>query len=236
MTGARILVVDDEVHVLRLLRRTLEAHGYAVEAVETGEEALDAAARRPPDVVLLDLMLPDLDGLEVCRKLRDRLEAPIIVLSARGEERTKVTALDLGADDYLTKPFGTAELLARLRVALRHAARSRAGPVIRAGDLTIDLDRRLVLRGGVQVHLTPKEYEALKYLAQHAGRVITHRALLSTVWGPAYAAESHYVHVLVNQLRRKVEPDPARPRYILTEPGVGYRFTAPEEPGSLSPV
>ncbi len=228
MNGARVLVVDDEVHILRLLRRTLETNGYTVEAAESGREALEAVGRSVPDVVLLDLMLPDIDGLEVCRQLRERLEAPIIVLSARGEERTKVSALDLGADDYLTKPFGTAELLARLRVALRHAARSRTGPVIRAGSLVVDLDRRLVLRDGAQVHLTPKEYEALKYLAQHMGRVVTHRALLSVVWGPEYAAELHYIHVLVNQLRRKIEPDPAQPRYILTEPGVGYRFTAPE--------
>ncbi len=228
MTGARVLVVDDEAPILRLLRRTLEAQGYAVEAVETGQAALDAVERHRPDAVLLDLMLPDADGLEVCRRLRERLEAPIIVLSARGEERTKVDALDLGADDYLTKPFGTAELLARLRVALRHAAGSHTGPIIRAGDLTLDLDRRLVTRGGTQVHLTPKEYEALKYLAQHADRVVTHRALLTSVWGPQYGEELHYLHVLVNQLRRKVEPDPSHPSYILTEPGVGYRFRLPD--------
>lgn len=224
MSGARVLVVDDEVQILRLLRRTLEAQGYAVEAVETGQDALAAAGRAAPDAVLLDLMLPDLDGLEVCRRLRERLEVPIIVLSARGEERTKVEALDLGADDYLTKPFGTAELLARLRAAIRRAAGGHPGPTIRSGDLTIDLDRRLVTRGGVRVHLTPKEYDALAYLARHAGRVVTHRALLAGVWGPEYGAELHYVHVLVNQLRRKIEPDPSRPRCILTEPGVGYRF------------
>jgi two-component system KDP operon response regulator KdpE len=228
MTGARVLVVDDEAQILRLLRRALEAHGYAVEAVETGQDALAAAGRAAPDAVLLDLMLPDLDGLEVCRRLREMLAAPIIVLSARGEERTKVEALDLGADDYLTKPFGTAELLARLRVALRHAAGGHTGPTIRSGDLVLDLDRRVVTRGGAQVHLTPKEYDALTYLAQHAGRVVTHRALLASVWGPEYGAELHYLHVLVNQLRRKIEPDPSQPRYILTEPGVGYRFHMPE--------
>jgi len=224
MTGARVLVVDDELSILRLLRRTLEANGYAVEAVDTGGAALAAAGRRRPDAVLLDLMLPDMDGLEVCRRLREQLQAPIIVLSARGEERTKVEALDLGADDYLTKPFGTAELLARLRVAIRHAAGSRTSPIIRAGDLTLDLDRRLVTRDGAAVHVTPKEYDTLKYLAQHAGRVVTHRALLASIWGPEYGEELHYLHVLVNQLRRKIESDPGRPRYILTEPGVGYRF------------
>ena len=228
MTGARVLVVDDEAPILRLLRRTLEAHGYAVEAVESGRAALASADRRPPDVVLLDLMLPDMDGLDVCRSLRGHLDAPIIVLSARGDERTKVEALDLGADDYLTKPFGTSELLARLRVALRHAAGSRTESTIRAGDLMLDLDRRLVTRQGAPVHLTPKEYDVLKHLAQHAGRVITHRALLAGIWGPEYGGEVHYLHVLVNQLRRKVEPDAAHPRYILTEPGVGYRFQIPD--------
>ena len=228
MSGARVLAVDDEMPILRLLRRTLEAHGYAVEAVHTGGAALAAAGRRRPDAVLLDLMLPDMDGLEVCRTLRGQMQAPIIVLSARGEERTKVEALDLGADDYLTKPFGTAELLARLRVALRHAAGSRTRPIISAGDLTLDLERRVVTRGGAPVHLTPKEYDTLKYLMQHAGRVVTHRTLLGSVWGPEYGEELHYLHVLVNQLRRKAEPDPARPRYILTEPGVGYRFLIPD--------
>jgi two-component system KDP operon response regulator KdpE len=228
MTGARVLVVDDEAPILRLLRRTLEANGYAVEAVETGGGALAAAGRRRPDAVLLDLMLPDMDGLDVCRRLRAQLESPIIVLSARGEERMKVEALDLGADDYLTKPFGAGELLARLRVALRHAAGSRTAPVIRAGDLSVDLDRRTVSRGGEPVHVTPKEYEALTHLVRHAGRVVTHRALLAAIWGPEYGDELHYLHVLVNQLRRKLEPDPAHPRYVVTEPGVGYRFQVPD--------
>ncbi len=224
MTGAAILVVDDETQILRLLRRTLEAHGYAVDAAETGHAALEAAERHAPDVVLLDLMLPDLNGLEVCRRLRERTRAPIIVVSARGEERSKVEALDLGADDYLTKPFGTAELLARIRVALRRAPGDAAGAAIRVGDLVLDLERRLVTLGGTPLHLTPKEYAALVYLAQHAGKVVTHRALLAGVWGPRYGEELHYVHVLINQLRRKIEPDPTQPRYVLTEPGVGYRF------------
>jgi len=224
MTGARILVVDDEVQILRLLRRTLEAHGYAVDAAETGEQALRVSSQRPPDVVLLDLMLPDVDGLELCRRLRGQLSVPIIVLSALGEEAKKIEALDLGADDYLTKPFGTGELLARVRVALRHVAGRSTAPVVQAGDLVIDLERRLVSLRGVPVHLTPKEYAALKCLAQHAGAVITHRALLTSVWGADYGEELHYLHVLVNQLRRKIEPDPSAPRYVLTEPGVGYRF------------
>lgn len=228
MTGARVLVVDDEAQILRLLRRTLEAQGYTVEAVPNGSGALDAAERHPPDAVLLDLMLPDLDGLEVCRRLRERLEAPIIILSARGEERKKVEALDLGADDYLTKPFGTDELLARIRAALRHAARSTRGPVLQAGELALDLERRLVTRGDQPIHLTPKEYAALKYLVQHAGRVLTHRTLLATIWGVEYGDELHYLHVLINQLRRKIEPDPAQPRFLLTEPGIGYRFQVPD--------
>lgn len=222
--GARVLVIDDEVQILRLLRRTLEAQGYQVEAVETGGAALDAAGQHAPDAVLLDLMLPDLDGLEVCRRLRERLDVPIIILSARGEERKKIEALDLGADDYLTKPFGTGELLARIRVALRHAAGSHTGPLVQVGDVTLDLERRLLTREGGEIHLTPKEYSAIKCLLQHAGKVVTHRALLASIWGPEYGGELHYLHVLVNQLRRKIETDPTQPRYILTEPGVGYRF------------
>ncbi len=228
MTGARILVVDDEVQILRLLRRTLEAQGYVVTAVESGAAALEISPQHAPDIVLLDLMLPDVDGLEVVRHLRERLEVPIIILSARGEERKKIEALDLGADDYLTKPFGTGELLARIRVALRHAAGSHTGPVVRIGDLALDLERRLVTRAGVQIHLTPKEYAAFKYLAQHAGKVVTHRALLASIWGLDYGDELHYLHVLVNQLRRKIEPDSSGSRYIRTEPGVGYRFQPPE--------
>jgi two-component system KDP operon response regulator KdpE len=228
MTGARILVVDDEVHMLRLLRRTLEAQGYAVKAVESGEAALVVSAPHAPDLVLLDLMLPDLDGLEVVRHLRERLDVPIIILSARGEERKKIEALDLGADDYLTKPFGTGELLARIRVALRHAAGSHRGSVMRIGDLALDVERRLVTRAGAPIHLTPKEYAAFKYLAQHAGKVVTHRALLASIWGADYGGELHYLHVLMNQLRRKIEPDSSEPRYILTEPGIGYRFHSPE--------
>lgn len=226
MTGARILVVDDEPQIRRALSRTLEANGFDVRAVATGEEAL-ASLRWRPDVILLDLMLPDLDGLEVARRIREQATMPILVLSARGEEPQKVLALDQGADDYITKPFGTDELLARIRVALRHAAGQPTTPVMEVGDLRIDLERRMVSRGGEEVHLTPTEYDVLKYLAQHAGKVMTHRMLLQHVWGPEHIEETQYLHVFMSQLRRKIEPHPARPQYILTEPGVGYRFRPP---------
>jgi len=224
--GARVLVVDDEPQIRRALTRTLEANGFEVRTVGTGEEAL-VALRWRPDVILLDLMLPDIDGLEVARRIREHVVSPILVLSARGEEPQKVSALDQGADDYITKPFGTEELLARIRVALRHAAGQPTGPVIEVGDLRIDLERRLVTRGGGEVHLTPTEYEVLKYLARNAGKVMTHRTLLQHVWGPEHIEETQYLHVLVSQLRHKIEPQPARPQYILTEPGVGYRFRPP---------
>jgi two-component system KDP operon response regulator KdpE len=226
MTGARILVVDDEPQIRRALARTLEANGFEVRTVATGEEAV-TALRWHPDVILLDLMLPDVDGLEVARRIREHVASPIVVLSARGEESQKVLALDQGADDYITKPFGTEELLARIRVALRHAAGQPAAPVIEVGDLRIDLERRLVAREGEEIHLTPMEYEVLKHLASHAGKVLTHRALLQHVWGLEHIGETQYLHVLISQLRRKIEPEPARPRYVLTEPHVGYRFRAP---------
>ena len=226
MPGARVLVVDDEPQIRRALTRTLEAHGYDVRTVATGTDAL-AALKWRPDVILLDIMLPDLDGLEAAQRIREQVATPILVLSARGEEPRKVLALDRGADDYITKPFGTEELLARIRVALRHAAGQAAAPVIEAGALRIDLDRRIVSRDGKEIHLTPTEYEVLKYLAQHAGKIITHRTLLQHVWGPEHLEETQYLHVLVSQLRRKIEHAPARPEFILTEPGVGYRFRAP---------
>lgn len=223
MTGARVLVVDDEPQIRRALIRTLEASGFDVRAVGTGEEAL-AALRWRPEVILLDLMLPDLDGLQVAHRIREQVATPIVVLSARGEEQQKVLALDQGADDYITKPFGTDELLARIRVALRHAAGQTTAPVIEVAELRLDLERRLVTRHGEEIHLTPTEYEVLKYLASNAGKVITHRTLLQQVWGPERLDETQYLHVLISQLRRKIEPQPARPQYILTEPGVGYRF------------
>lgn len=221
-------MVDDEPQIRRALTRTLEGNGFDVRAVGTGEEALTTLRWRP-EVVLLDLMLPDFDGLEVARRIREQTTAPILVLSARGEERQKVTVLDQGVDDYITKPFGTEELLARIRVALRHAAGQPVAPIVEAGSLRIDLERRTVTLGGEEIHLTPTEYEVLKYLARHAGKVITHRMLLQQVWGPEHVDETQYLHVFMSQLRRKIEPQPARPQYILTEPGVGYRFRPPAD-------
>ena len=223
--GARILVVDDEPQLLRSLRTTLAAHGYDVQTATTGEEALDLLAARLPDLVVLDLVLPGLSGLAVCQELRARSPVPILILSARGDERDKVAALDAGADDYLTKPFGVNELLARIRAALRRAAGAR-GPstVVESGDLRIDVDRRVVTRGGDDVRLTPTEFDLLKTLIANAGRVLTHGYLLRTVWGPQYDGESQLVRVFIGQLRRKIERDPARPAHIVTEPGVGYRF------------
>lgn len=229
MSGARILVVDDEPQIRRALRKALEAHDYEVRAVSTGDDAL-ASLRWGPDVILLDLMLPDGDGLDVARRIREQSNVPIVVLSVRDEEAQKVVALDLGVDDYITKPFGTAELLARIRAAIRHAAGHQADAVVLAGDLRIDFERRLVVRGGEDIHLTPTEYEVLKYLAQHPGKVVTHRTLLQRVWGPEHADETQYLHVFMSQLRRKLEPDPGRPQYILTEPGVGYRFASSDGP------
>jgi two-component system, OmpR family, KDP operon response regulator KdpE len=227
VSGARILVVDDEPEIRRALRANLAGHGFEVTVVAGGGEALAEAARARPDLVLLDLGLPDLPGLEVVARLRaGGLEAPIIILSVQEEEEQKVRALDEGADDYLTKPFGMNELLARIRAALRRAGgSSRAGQaVLELGDLQINLERRLVSVRGEAVHLTPKEYEMLRYLAANAGKLITHRTLLRAVWGAEYEDARQYLHVFVAQLRRKLEPDPAQPRYLLTEPGVGYRF------------
>jgi two-component system KDP operon response regulator KdpE len=224
MSGARVLVVDDEPQMLRSLRLMLMGNGYDAVTATTGEEALEEVARRVPDVLLLDLTLPGIDGLEVCRRVRDRSAVPIIVLSARGEEHVKVQAFDLGADDYLTKPFGALELLARLRVALRHGVGTRHAAVVVVGVLHIDFDRRVVTARGHEVALTPKEYDVLKYLAANADRVLTHGMVLRAVWGPEYGAETQYLRNVVLSLRRKLEPDPAHPAYILTEPGIGYRF------------
>ena len=226
MTGARVLVVDDEPQILRALETTLRGAGYAVETAATAAEALARAAARPPEAVILDLVLPDGSGVDVCRELRGWLQSPIVVLSVVSEEHEKVAALDAGADDYVTKPFGVDELLARLRAALRRAGPSTE-PVIEIGELEIDLERRLVLRAGAPVALTPHEFELLRVLAQHEGKLLTHRMLLREVWGPAYQDESHYLHVYVSQLRRKLESDPARPQYLRTEPGAGYRLVGP---------
>ena len=223
--GARILVVDDEPQILRSLRTTLAAHGYDVQTAASGEEAVALVEGHMPDLVVLDLVLPGISGLDVCRYLRERSPVPILILSARGDERDKVAALDLGADDYLTKPFGVNELLARIRAALRRAAGARGlAAIVVAGDLRVDFDRRQVAVDGTEVRLTPTEFDLLKALAANAGRVLTHGYLLRTVWGPEYDGESQLLRVFVGQLRRKIERDPARPRHILTEAGVGYRF------------
>ncbi|MGD9892497.1 MAG: response regulator transcription factor [Dehalococcoidia bacterium] len=224
MSGARVLVVDDEPQILRSLRLILQGHGYDAVIADTGEAALDEIGRRMPDVLLLDLMLPGIDGLEVCRRVRERSSVPIIVLSARGEESMKVQALDLGADDYLTKPFGAEELLARIRVALRHTAGMREAAVFQSRALCVDFGRRRVTVDDREVALTPKEYDVLKFLIGNAGRVLTHTMILRAVWGPEYTAETQYLRNVVLGLRRKLEPDPAHPAFIVTEPGIGYRF------------
>ena len=230
MAPAHILVIDDDMSIRRLLRSSLRERGYRVSVAASGEEGLDLAASDPAAVVVLDLGLPDMDGGEVCRQLRGWNNVPIIVLSARDQEMEKVRALDLGADDYLTKPFSTHELLARIRVALRHAElRQVSLAQIVVGDLRIDLARRQVTRGDEDVRLTPTEYELLIALATQSGRVLTHSWLLLHIWGPGYEENTQNLHVFISQLRRKLEPMPARPRYILTEPGIGYRFAAPEE-------
>jgi two-component system KDP operon response regulator KdpE len=223
--SARILVVDDEPQIGRLLKTSLSARGYEVAVVTDGQAALNAAASWRPDVILLDLGLPVIDGLEVCRQIRSWSQVPIIVLTVRDAEQDKVTALDLGADDYLTKPFGTAELLARIRVALRHTTHAAPEePLLRFADLTIDLAQRRVTVRGQEIHLTPKEYELLRVLATNAGKVLTHRMLLRTVWGGAYEQDVPTLRVFMTQLRRKIEADPAHPTQITTEPGIGYRF------------
>ena len=226
MSKVRVLVVDDEPQILRALQTNLRGAGYDVDTAATAEDALAAAALRPPDAVILDLVLPDGRGTDVCRELRRWSTAPVLLLSVVGEEHEKVAALDAGADDYLEKPFGVEELLARLRAALRRAG-PRGGPVLELGDLAIDLDKRFVTIEGRPVQLTPHEFGLLRLLAQNEGKLLTHRTILREVWGPAYGDESHYLHVYVSQLRRKIEPDPARPRYLLTEPGVGYRLVNP---------
>jgi two-component system KDP operon response regulator KdpE len=222
----RILAVDDEPQILRALQTTLRGAGYDVDAAASAEEALARAAAHPPEGVILDLVLPDRSGVEVCRELRGWLRAPILILSAVGEESEKVAALDAGADDYVTKPFGVEELLARLRAALRRAGPT-GEPTVEAGDLRIDLDKHAVLRAGEPVHLTPHEFAMLRLFVENEGKLLTHRMILRSVWGPAYQTESNYLHVYVSHLRRKLERDPTRPEYILTEPGAGYRFVVP---------
>ena len=224
----RILVVDDEPQILRALGTMLRGAGFTVDTAATAEDALAAAAAYPPAAVILDLVLPDGSGTDVTRELRTWTEAPVIVLSAVGEERAKIAALDAGADDYVTKPFSVDELLARLRAVLRRSV-SEAGPVIDVGELRIDVPQRFVTRDGGRLKLTPHEFDLLRVLAQNRGKLLTHRMLLREVWGPSYQAEAHYLHVYVSHLRAKIEPDPSRPRYVLTEPGAGYRLVDPSD-------
>jgi two-component system KDP operon response regulator KdpE len=224
----RILIVDDERAIRRYLRAVLSTQGYEVVEAATGEEALSAIVAGHPDLIILDLGLPDMDGIEVTRLVRKWSQTPILILSVRDHELEKVAALDVGADDYLTKPFSTGELLARLRVALRRTIQLKTETNFRANELEIDWNRRSVSTLGKEAAMTPTEYELLKLLVQNAGRVITHSQLLKAVWGPGYENEMHLLRVNLSNLRRKIEPDPNRPRYILTEPGVGYRFQADE--------
>ena len=226
--GARILVIDDENEIRRMLQVALSAHGYTLGEAPSGKEGLNQVLIFHPDLVILDLGLPDIDGLEVLRRLREWSQVPVIVLTVRDREGDKVSALDGGADDYITKPFSMGELLARIRVAMRHVAKSEDEPVLVFGDLTLDFARRVVLLKQQEIKLTPTEYEILKYLALHAGRVVTHSQLLRAVWGPNYQEHTQYLRVYVGQLRRKIEADQARPRFITTEPGVGYRFISAE--------
>lgn len=229
MTSAKILVVDDEPQIRRVLRTTLTSQGYAVAEAKSGDEALELFRDERPDLILLDVNMPGRSGLETCRELRSTSDVPIIMLTVRNTERDKVQALDAGADDYVVKPFGSEELLARIRAALRRAAPAEALPPLVSGDLKIDFEKRSVLVKGVPVRLTPKEFELLRHLVANQGKAQGHRRLLQAVWGPDYGEETEYLRVFINQLRKKIEPDPRHPRYIHTEPWIGYRFELPSE-------
>jgi two-component system KDP operon response regulator KdpE len=224
MTDERVLIVDDEPAIRRFLRVTLTAQAYNTIEAASGQEALEKAAADKPDIIVLDIGLPDINGIEVTRLLRQWTQIPIIILSVRGAESDKISALDAGADDYLTKPFGVGELLARLRAALRRVAQPNSEPIFTSGNLKVDLARRLIIVSGYEVQLTPTEYELLHVLVNHAGKVLTHHFLLREVWGAEYGEEFHMLHVNISNLRRKIEPDSTRPQFIITEPGVGYRL------------
>lgn len=219
-----ILVVDDEPAIRRFLRTSLSVYGHSVEEAVCGNDAIKSAALHQPDLVILDMSLPDIDGVEVTRRLREWTQIPIIILSVREHENDKISALDAGADDYLTKPFSMGELLARIRVSMRHVGQPKDEPIYQIAELVVDLSRRAVTAQGQAVNLTPTEYDILRILIQHAGRVLTHKQLLHAIWGNAYESETHLLRVNVSNLRRKIEPDASRPTYILTEPGVGYRL------------
>jgi len=223
-TGQRVLVVDDESSIRRYLRAALSAQGFTIFEAANGEDAITAVLANRPDILILDLGLPDLDGIEITRRLREWSQMPIIILSVREAENDKIAALDAGADDYLTKPFGTGELMARMRVALRKLSSKPNEPVLQVGHLQMDVSRRTVMAGENQISLTPTEYEILRLLLQNAGKVLTHHQLLRQVWGTAYEDEMHLLRVNISNLRRKIEADPSRPHYLLTEPGVGYRI------------
>jgi two-component system KDP operon response regulator KdpE len=230
---ARVLVIDDEPEIRRAVQLGLASGEFTVAWAPNGQRGLEMVAQWHPDIVLLDLSLPDMDGIEVTRALRSWSAVPILILSVRSGDADKITTLELGADDYLTKPFSMGELRARISVALRHAAHAATGGTgdgarFTTGGLALDFARRQVLVSEHEIHLTPTEYEVLKYLAMHAGQVVTHRTLLRAVWGPDYEDEAHYLRVFIGQLRRKIEPEPGRPRYLLTEPGIGYRLRSPE--------
>jgi two-component system, OmpR family, KDP operon response regulator KdpE len=229
VTDTRVVVVDDEPQFLRALVTSLRAAGYAVDTATTAADALTAIGLAPPDAVILDLVLPDGRGTEVCRELRSWSDVPIIVVSAVGEEAEKIAALDAGADDYVTKPFAIGELLARLRAALRRSGTTGAA-VVEVGEIRVDLEKHDVSVAGRRVHLTPREFDLMRLFAQNVGKLLTHRTILREVWGPAYQSESSYLHVHISQLRRKIETDPTRPRYLLNEPGAGYRLVDPESP------
>ena len=223
-TAQRVLVVDDETSIRRYLRATLTSHGFIVYEAANGQEAINAVLANRPDIIILDLGLPDFDGIEVTRRLREWSQTPIIILSVREAEQDKIAALDAGADDYLTKPFSTGELMARIRVAFRKLGKMPDDPVLQADKLRMDQSRRIVTIEDQEISLTPTEYDLLRILLQNAGKVITHQHLLRQVWGTAYDSEMHLLRVNISNLRRKIEPDPARPHYLLTEPGVGYRL------------
>jgi two-component system, OmpR family, KDP operon response regulator KdpE len=232
MKGAKILVVDDEPQIRRTLRATLSAEGYTIAEAPDGEAALAEFRRERPDLVLLDMNMPVLDGLATCRDLRSASDVPIIMLTVRSSEKDKVRSLDAGADDYVTKPFGMEELLARIRAALRRAAAGEKLGAVSTKDLKIDFDNRSVIARGEAVHLTPKEFDLLRHLVANQGKPLSHRRLLQAVWGPDYGDETEYLRVTVNQLRKKIEPDPTRPKYILTEPWIGYRFVLARDGGA----
>ena len=229
MTGAHILVVDDEPQIRRVLRSALSTHGYVITDAKTGEEALESIRKERPDLVLLDVNMPGMGGIEACREIRRAVDAPIIMLTVRNAERDKVVALDAGADDYVVKPFGMEELLARIRAALRRHAPGDALPAFNSREVTIDFESRRLTVRGKDVHLTPKEFDVLKFLVANQGKPLTHRRLLQAVWGPDYGEETENLRVVINQLRKKIESNPAQPKYILTEPWVGYRFQSPRE-------